>query len=330
MTSGLDTTTTDRFRAELDARGLAPPTARGVTTLQVNLGRLCNQACRHCHVDAGPHRTAPQDNASPAVVDAIVTVLRSGAIGCVDITGGAPELNPDFRRLVIAARGLGLRVIDRCNLSVLFEPGHQDLADFLAAHDVEITASLPHYRAATTDRQRGAGVFDHSVEGLRLLNRLGYGSGRPDRVLHLVHNPVGAFLPGRQQDLEADFRRELAAAHGIVFDRLFCITNMPIRRYLDWLVRSGQYERYLQTLIDAFNPAALEAVMCRDLVSVGPDGRLHDCDFNQMLELPLAPGLPRTIFEWDPAALGARPIRTGTHCLGCTAGAGSSCGGQLD
>lgn len=334
---GLDPTAgepaTDRFQAALDTHGQSSLHATELTTLQVNLGKLCNQACRHCHVDAGPHQTGADVNMSAATVDAILDVLGRGGFHTVDLTGGAPELNPEFRRLAVGARDLGLRVIDRCNLTVLFEPGQEDLADFLAEHSIEVTASLPHYSDGPTDRQRGAGVFNGSVEGLRRLNALGYGAGADAgdraRVLNLVYNPAGAFLPGDQAELEADFKRQLDRRFGIRFDNLFCITNMPIQRYLEWLQRSGNLESYVQALLDAFNPAALDGLMCRNLISVGPDGGIYDCDFNQMCGLPVDAAAPQNIRGFDRAQLERRRIVTAEHCLGCTAGAGSSCGGSV-
>lgn len=321
------------FDEQLTAHGLAPLRAREVSTLQVNLGKLCNQACRHCHVDAGPHRTGPGENMSEATADLVVGVLREGAargvLTTLDLTGGAPELNPSFRRLVREGRALGLRVIDRCNLSVLFEPGQEDLAEFLAGQRVEITASLPFYARERTDRQRGAGVFDRSIEALRLLNGLGYGSGDSGLVLNLVYNPAGAYLPGDQAQLEADYKRELDRRFGVRFDRLLCLTNMPIQRFREWLARSGNETRYLSALAGAFNPAAAAEVMCRSLISVAPDGTLHDCDFHQMVGLELAPPAPRRLADFDWDALASRRIVTAEHCLGCTAGAGSSCGGEL-
>ena len=264
------------------------------------------------------------------VAGLLIEVLRGSQITTLDLTGGAPELNPNFRDLVRAARALGIRVIDRCNLSVLFESDQSDLAGFLAAQGVEISASLPYYKKGRTDAQRGAGVFDKSIEGLRLLNALGYGNGESGLVLNLVYNPSGAFLPGDQKQLEADFKRELDRRFGIVFDQLFCITNMPILRYSDWLQRSGNHAKYMQSLLAAYNPGAVDGLMCRSMVSVGPDGSLYDCDFHQMMELGLHPDAAQNLRDFDAAGLASRLIVTADHCLGCTAGAGSSCAGALE
>lgn len=315
------------FAAKLREHGWLPLRAAGLDTLQVNVGKLCNQACRHCHVDAGPHQTLPERNMGAEVAARVRALVEHVRPGLVDITGGAPELNPHFRSLVEASRRVGARVMDRCNLSVLFEPGQEDLAEFLAAHRVEITASLPHYNAGPTDRQRGAGVFDRSIDGLRLLNRHGYGRGQ-GLVLNLVHNPAGAFLPARQPELEADYKRELKRLFDVDFDHLFCITNMPIARFAEWLRRSGNYDRYMQALTNAFNPATVPGLMCRTLISIGPDGSLYDCDFNQMVGLPVSPAVPGNIADFDLEQLAHRIVSIGEHCLGCTAGAGSSCGGE--
>jgi len=314
------------FERKLGEHGLDALHARSIDTLQVNVGKLCNQACRHCHVDAGPHQTGADVNMDAETADIVLAILQRGAVRTLDITGGAPELNPSFRRLVSSARSLGVHVMDRCNLSVLFQPGQEDLAEFLARHQVEVVASLPFYKRERTDRQRGAGVFDVSIQGLRLLNGHGYGDALP---LNLVYNPVGAYLPGDQAQLEAEYRRELFEQFGIRFNRLYCITNMPIQRFRDWLERSGNLESYMQALLHAFNPVAADGVMCRDLVSVGPDGTLYDCDFNQMLGLAVGGHAPRNIRDFDFEALRRRPVVTGDHCLGCTAGAGSSCGGAV-
>ena len=296
------------------------------TTLQVNVGKRCNQACHHCHVDASPTRTEvmPDD-----VFEACLDVLaRAPELATLDITGGAPELHPRFRELVARGRALGRKVMVRHNLTVQFEPGFDGLPRFFADHGVEVVCSLPHYTEEATDRQRGRGVFAGSVEGLQALNAVGY--GREDAlVLNLVSNPVGAFLPPAQGDLERDTREWLLAHHGIVFHSLFTITNMPISRFAAWLRRAGNYEAYMARLEAAFNPSTLPGLMCRSLVSVGYDGRLYDCDFNQMLELGLEAGQPATIFDFDLRRLSGRPVHTGEHCFGCTAGAGSSCGGAI-
>jgi radical SAM/Cys-rich protein len=258
-----------------------------------------------------------------------LAALARTAIPTVDITGGAPELNPNFRWLVEQCRALGRHVIDRCNLTILETEAHRDLPELLARHEVEIVCSLPHWRALSTDRQRGEGVYERSIAALKRLNALGYGDGRSGLRLVLVTNPVGAFLPGPQRSLEAEWKRELARMHGIRFDALYCITNMPISRFLEWLEQSGNLEMYMERLVAAFNPAAAAGVMCRNTISIGWDGRLFDCDFNQMLELGLEPAAPRHVRDFDLAALERRAIVTGRHCFGCTAGAGSSCGGSV-
>jgi radical SAM/Cys-rich protein len=315
-----------RFAARLQGSGRRELRAGAVTTLQVNVGKKCNQACRHCHVDASPARTEvmPDD-----VLDACLDVLaRDAQIGILDVTGGAPELHPRFRELVSCARSLGKAVLVRHNLTVQFEPGQAGLPEFFAAHGVEVVSSLPHYTEAATDRQRGRGVYEASIRALHALNQAGYGRGT-GLVLTLVSNPVGAFLPPRQEDLERDTRAHLLSAHGVVFDRLFTITNMPIARFAAWLKVAGLHDDYMGRLEAAFNAATLDGLMCRSLISVGWDGRLYDCDFNQMLDLGLAPDLPATIHGLDLARLRGREIQVNEHCFGCTAGAGSSCGGSL-
>ena len=316
------------FDGKLEEHGVFQLRADRLDTLQINVGKLCNQACRHCHVDAGPHQTHADVNMGEAVAERVIGLIERVRPAMLDITGGAPELNPHFRRLVGAARRVGTkRIIDRCNLSVLFEPGQEDLATFLAEHRVEVSASLPHYSAGPTDRQRGAGVFDRSIDGLRLLNQRGYGRGG-GLVLNLVHNPAGAFLPARQAELEADYKRELKRLFDLDFDHLYCITNMPIARFAEWLRKSGNYDSYLATLLGAFNPATVEGLMCRSLISIGPDGSIYDCDFNQMLGLRVGAGVSRNVQDFDLDQLAQRVIVTGEHCLGCTAGSGSSCGGE--
>jgi radical SAM/Cys-rich protein len=300
--------------------------AERVTTLQINVGRKCNQACRHCHVDASPLRT---EMMADEIVDACLDVLARGPeITTLDVTGGAPELHVRFREIVRRGRALGKMVMVRHNLTVQFEPGQEGLPAFFAENDAEVVCSLPHYTPDTTDRQRGRGVFEKSIDGLRALNAVGYGTGGP-LVLTLVSNPVGAFLPPRQEDLERDTREHLRRAYAVEFDRLFTITNMPIARFASWLKRAELYEEYMDRLRAAFNAATVDGLMCRHLISVGYDGRLFDCDFNQMLEMELAPSQPRSVRQLDVRDLAGRAIRTGDHCYGCTAGAGSSCGGAL-
>ncbi|WP_455378099.1 arsenosugar biosynthesis radical SAM (seleno)protein ArsS [Petrachloros mirabilis] len=314
------------FETRLDQAGLLPLCATGITVFQLNVGKLCNQTCRHCHVDAGPDRT---ESMSRETAKLCIAALAQTDIPTVDITGGAPELNQNFRWLVEQARRLGRHVMDRCNLSVLLLPSQADLAEFLAQHRVEVVASLPYYRASQTDAQRGEGIFEKSIEALRLLNRIGYGRPASGLLLNLVHNPVGAFLPPKQEAIEAQFRKELRARHGIEFNQLYTITNMPVSRFLEFLVESGNYEGYMERLANAFNPAAATGVMCRYTLSVGWDGTLYDCDFNQMLELPVDHSAPTHIRDFDLGRLNQRRIVTRNHCYGCTAGSGSSCGGAV-
>jgi radical SAM/Cys-rich protein len=264
----------------------------------------------------------------PEIVDACLAALAATDIPRLDITGGAPELHPQFRDIVVRVRELGRHVMDRCNLTVLLLPKSRDLPEFFAAHRVEVIASLPATNLRQTDAQRGAGVFEASLASLRALNAVGYGRD-PELVLDLVTNPVGAFLPANQAALQDEWKRELKERYDIDFNALFTITNMPISRFLDYLLESGNYESYMQRLASAFNPSAAAGVMCRNTLSVGWDGTLYDCDFNQMLDLPVAPGAPQSILDFDLAALDSRPIVVGQHCYGCTAGAGSSCGGAI-
>ncbi len=301
---------------------------RQTETLQVNLGYKCNQSCLHCHVNAGPTRT---ELMTLDTIDEVIDYLQSAGIKTLDITGGAPELNPHFRILVEAARKLGVRVIDRCNLTILFEPGHEDLAKFLAGQQVEITASLPCYLEDNVDRQRGKGVFDTSIRALQLLNSLGYGQPGSALQLNLVYNPQGPVLPPAQQQLQQDYKHRLSASYGIVFNELYVITNMPIQRFGSTLVSKGQFEPYMNLLKNAYQPANLETVMCRSLLSVDWQGYVYDCDFNQMLDLPLDwQGRQRPhLRELIDADLERNPIVVKNHCYGCTAGQGSSCGGAL-
>jgi radical SAM/Cys-rich protein len=313
------------LRAEFRALvpGLAP--AR-LEIFQVNLGKLCNMTCRHCHVDAGPDRTdAMMDDAT---VELVMQRIRATGAHTVDLTGGAPELHPRFRDLVQAAADAGKHVMDRCNLTVLLLPRNAGLVDWLAGRGVEIVASLPHWRRPNTDAQRGDGVFERSIRALRVLNAAGYGQGDPRRRLTLVSNPAGAFLGASQASVEREWREGLRRSYGIEFDRLFVLNNMPISRFLEWLESSGNLEAYMQRLVNAFNPGAVAGLMCRNTLSVGWDGRLYDCDFNQMLELEIDLPAGPHLRDFDERAWHGRPIVTARHCFGCTAGAGSSCGGQ--
>jgi len=316
------------FDATLARDGIRALSRKSPATIQVNVGKLCNQACHHCHVDAGPRRTEQMTRATAARV--IEVLAASPRVATLDITGGAPELNPNFAMIVERARALGRKVIVRCNLTVTQEPGMEWLVDFYRRSAVELVCSLPCYTAENTDRQRGAGVFDKSIAALNQLNAVGFGSG--ELRLDLVYNPVGASLPPPQAGLEAQYRDELARNFGIVFDSLLTITNMPIARFANQLRIDGIHSGYMSLLVNDFNPATADGLMCRSLVSVGWDGRLYDCDFNQMLEIPLADGAASTIWDLndnDVGKLAGARIATGSHCFGCTAGAGSSCGGAI-
>ncbi len=344
---GLPLASTAVQRATLDALDLAALPHRGdfatalaaagwpalcpveIEILQINLGKLCNMTCRHCHVDAGPDRTdAMMDRAT---VDACLAALDRTEASTVDLTGGAPELSPHFRYLVDQASLRGKHVIDRCNLTVLLIPSLRALPEFLAERGVEVVCSLPNPRRRNTDAQRGDGAFAKSIVALERLNRLGYGRGDPRRRLTLVANPVGAFLPAGQAAMEREWRDVLERAHGVRFDRLIALNNMPIARFLEWLEASGNLQGYMELLVNSFNPGAIAGLMCRNTLSVSWDGRLFDCDFNQMLDLDARDGggSPLTIHGFDPARLARRAIVTDRHCFGCTAGAGSSCGGAI-
>ncbi len=306
------------------AEQLGKPLRRAQTEiLQINVGKLCNQTCGHCHVNAGPGR---KEIMTRATVDRVVDWLAQTDIPKVDITGGAPEIIPDFRYLVERVKALKRHVMDRCNLTIFFEPGHEDLPDFLARHEIEVIASLPCYTAGNVDAQRGDGVFDKSIRALQWLNRLGYGTRLP---LNLVYNPLGAKLPGPQAELEADYKAELQAHFGIVFHRLYTITNMPIARFAAWLRHNGEYDHYMDLLIANFNPSSVDGLMCRNTLSIGWRGEVYDCDFNQMLDLQWQDGRPLFLWDINPASIADRAIITGDHCFGCTAGAGSSCGGAI-
>lgn len=314
------------FDDMLRQHGLHGLHAEGIAVLQVNVGKVCNQTCGHCHVDAGPDR---RESMSRETAEQVIAVLAENDIPTLDITGGAPEMNPNFRWLVTEARRLGRRVIDRCNLTILVANGFRDLPDFLADQGVEVVASLPCYLEENCDSQRGDGVFRESIQALRQLNELGYGRPESGLVLNLVYNPLGPSLPPDQSDLEAAYRHELATRYGVTFTSLHTITNLPISRFLDDLVSQHRYDDYMQLLIDAFNPNTVAGVMCRSMISVDWQGRLFDCDFNQMLEIGLAEGMPRQLSDFDAESLASRPIVTGRHCFGCTAGCGSSCQGAV-
>lgn len=321
---------TPDFEQALHENGCGILVRQETTTIQINVGKFCNQACHHCHVEAGPKRT---EIMPPEVADRTLKLLAdSPSISSVDITGGAPELNPNFQLIVTEARKLGRHVIDRCNLTVFFEPGKEHLAEFLAQHEVEIIASLPCYTAANVDQQRGHGVFGKSIAALQLLNHLGYGIPGSKLKLNLVYNPLGSSLPPAQEKLEADYKKHLDKNFGIQFHKLFTLTNMPIKRFAAYLSHNGEYAPYMSLLVNHFNPATVPQLMCRSLVSVGWDGMLYDCDFNQMLEIEMGrrDGKPMTIWDLHSfTGLAGKPIATGSHCFGCTAGAGSSCGGSL-
>jgi len=319
MNIGCQTGTNAGFKETVLSSTGAPLEARTIETLQVNTGYRCNLACRHCHVEGGPANSLEMDSAT---IDSVLKALESPGISALDITGGAPELNPGFRELVREARRMGRHVITRTNLAVLFEPGLEDLPQFFSEQGLEVTASLPCYTEANVDGIRGKGVFQKSIKALGMLNQLGYGKGG-GLLLNLVYNPAGAFLPGSQQSIEEDYKRQLKAL-GIVFDRLYTFTNMPIGRFRRALEASGELSAYELALRAAYNPETLEGIMCRTLISVAPDGSLHDCDFNQAAGLPLSEGVPSHISEFDHEALASRQISVGEHCFGCTAGSGST------
>jgi radical SAM/Cys-rich protein len=312
-------------RLHLNGRGFE---RRKIDVLQINMGKYCNQACIHCHVEAGPTR---EEMMSRETVDAALRFLSGTNIPTVDLTGGAPELNANFEYLVEAAVALGRRVMDRCNLTVIFEPGKEQLPQFFKNQQVELVCSLPCYTKTNVDRQRGQGTFELSIRALKILNDLGYGQPGSELTLNLVYNPVGPYLPPPQDKLEGDYKNALRNEFGIEFNHLYCLTNMPITRYEMHLRLRGEYERYTELLENSFNPATVEQVMCRTLISVGWDGTIYDCDFNQMLNLPVrnAGGKPLNISSLSVDQILHRSITTGNHCYACTAGRGSSCGGVL-
>src|SRR6266513_5280418 len=320
----------NRFALKLAERSLSLRRARP-EILQVNVGKLCNLTCVHCHVNSGPNR---KEIMTRDTIDRVVDWLAKTAIPTVDVTGGAPEMIPDFRYLIarLAALSPSRHLIDRCNLTILLEPGYEDLGEFLARRKVEIIASMPCYTPENVNAQRGEGVFDGSIAALQSLNSLGYGTD-PELPLHLVYNPVGAFLPGPQAELETDYKRELKKHFGIVFGKLYTLTNLPIARFAAYLRHNNKLDEYMQLLVDAFNPATIDGLMCRNTISVGWRGEVYDCDFNQQLDMQWSRsnGGSKPLFLWDvdPTEIAGREIMTGKHCFGCTAGAGSSCGGAL-
>ena len=316
-----------RFEDRLSQIGLQPLSPVETEILQINVGKMCNQTCEHCHVDAGPDR---QEIMTRETMKYCLEAIENSSVHTVDITGGAPEMNPDFRWFVEEVSKLGRQVMVRSNLTILtVNKTYRTLPEFFARHRATIVSSLPCYTAENTDRQRGEGVFDRSIEALQMLNAVGYGQPGSSLQLHLVYNPLGAVLPPPQEKLKSDYQRVLKQQFGIDFNDLYCITNMPISRFLDYLKSQGKYQEYMETLIHAFNPAALSGLMCRNMISVGWEGSLYDCDFNQMLELKVESGAPRHIRDFDLKELSRRQIVLNQHCYGCTAGAGSSCGGEI-
>lgn len=314
------------FNQVLKESGLNPLRRAALSELQINLGKLCNQACNHCHVDAGPKRT---EIMTWHTAQKIIDWAENNQIRRVDVTGGAPEMNPNFRTLVDRFISMGAAVTSRCNLSILLEPGYKDLAGWYAQREIRLACSLPCYSRDNVDAQRGTGVFDRSIKALRLLNATGYGHSER-LVLDLVYNPGGPFLPPDQSELEVEYKQRLQEDFGIVFNNLLTITNLPISRFAHFLDRSSQRESYQKLLVDNFNATTVEALMCRRLISVDWEGRIYDCDFNQMLKLPYAGGGNRYVWDLDPSATVGKPVAVGPHCFGCTAGAGSSCGGALN
>jgi len=317
----------ESFETYLKKSGIDKLKSRKIEIFQINLGKMCNQTCKHCHVDAGPDR---KDIMTKNTMQLCLDKLSETDIPTVDLTGGAPELNPNFKWFVEELKKLDRHIIDRCNLTIIHSnKKYHDLPEFLANHIVEVISSLPYYKQSNTDRQRGEGVFNASITALKKLNDVGYGHENSGLVLDLVYNPTGAFLPAKQESLEKDYKKELYEKYGIVFNNLYTITNMPINRFLEYLIDSGNYEYYMEKLITAFNPATIKNVMCTNTISVGWDGVLYDCDFNQMLNMTVNHSAPKHIKNFDIKKLDNREIVIGQHCFGCTAGAGSSCGGEV-
>ncbi|MGM0946267.1 MAG: arsenosugar biosynthesis radical SAM (seleno)protein ArsS [Bacteroidota bacterium] len=324
----LENSNVDRFESKLDPIGLFPLKPTQIEILQLNLGKMCNQVCKHCHVDAGPDR---KEIMTPETMQACLDVIKNHQINTIDLTGGAPEMNPHFRWFIEKIREINSEctIIVRCNLTIILaNPKYHDLPDFFKKHNIEVVSSLPYFTAMKTDSQRGDGVFDKSIKALQLLNQVGYGVSGTGLILNLVYNPSGAFLPPAQEALELEFKKKLKERFDITFNSLFTITNIPISRFLEYLIRSENYETYMEKLIENFNPGAAANVMCRNTVSVGWDGYLFDCDFNQMLDLKVNAENSQHISDWDQQSLSGREIVVNKHCFGCTAGSGSSCGGS--
>ncbi|MDQ3046039.1 MAG: arsenosugar biosynthesis radical SAM protein ArsS [Bacteroidota bacterium] len=313
------------FAEKLMPIGLIPLRPTQIDIFQINVGKMCNQVCKHCHVDAGPDR---KEIMTRATMELCIEAIKNSSVSTVDLTGGAPEMNPDFRWFVEQLSSLNKKIIVRCNLTIIVaNPKYHDLPDFFKKHSIEVVSSLPYFTAAKTDSQRGDGVFEKSIKALKMLNAVGYGEEGSGLTLNLVYNPAGAFLPASQQSLELEFRKKLQELYGIHFNNLFAITNLPVSRFLDYLVTSKNYEGYMEKLVNAFNPAAAAGVMCRTTISISWDGSIYDCDFNQMLDLKVSSKTSRHLSDFNAETLKNRTIVINQHCYGCTAGAGSSCGG---
>ena len=322
----LEEITLPEFGDKIKEIDLFPLKPTGIEIFQMNMGKMCNQVCAHCHVDAGPDR---KEIMSKEIMEYCLEIIANNDISTVDLTGGAPEMNPHFRWFVESCSKLNVKVLVRCNLTIILaNPKYNDLPQFYKKHNVEVVSSMPHYTKGKTDRQRGDGVFDKSIKALQMLNKVGYGKEHSGLVLNLVYNPAGAFLPADQTTMENDFKKQLKNDFDIEFNNLFAITNIPISRYLDYLIKTNNYESYMEKLVNAYNPVAAANVMCRNTLSIGWDGFIYDCDFNQMLDVKVSAKASQHVKDYDNKTLSDRNILIGQHCFGCTAGAGSSCGGE--
>jgi len=322
----LEEITLPEFGDKIKEIDLFPLKPTGIEIFQMNMGKMCNQVCAHCHVDAGPDR---KEIMSKEIMEYCLKIIANNDISTVDLTGGAPEMNPHFRWFVESCSKLNVKVLVRCNLTIILaNPKYNDLPQFYKKHNVEVVSSMPHYTKGKTDRQRGDGVFDKSIKALQMLNKVGYGKEHSGLVLNLVYNPAGAFLPADQTTMENDFKKQLKNDFDIEFNNLFAITNIPISRYLDYLIKTNNYESYMEKLVNAYNPVAAANVMCRNTLSIGWDGFIYDCDFNQMLDVKVSAKASQHVKDYDNKTLSDRNILIGQHCFGCTAGAGSSCGGE--